>query len=94
VIAKTSAATKSTAKKKSLRQFTGVVTAIEKTSLTVEKSGKQARTMTFVRDESTSTQGDLEKNARVTVYYRDRDGRSVAHKVVVKSGDASASTER
>jgi len=93
--AKSTAGSKSTAKsKRTLRQFTGIVTALDKGSLTVEKSGKKARSMVFVRDESTKTTGDLEKDARVTVYYRERDGHSVAQRVVVKSDDTSTSTER
>jgi hypothetical protein len=72
------------AKKKALHQFTGVVTAVDKTSITVEKGGKNAKTMVFTRDAEMRTDGDLARDARVTVYYRDEDGKPVARKVVVK----------
>lgn len=80
------------AKKKSyaFRQFTGVVTALDKGSLTVAKNGKQAKTVVFSRHAEMKTTGDLEKDARVTVYYRDEGGRTVAHKVVVKAAPLAA----
>ena len=68
----------------SLRQFTGHVTALDRLSLTVEKRGRSPRTMTFTRDAAMETSGAVEKEARVTVYYRDEDGRAVAHRVVGK----------
>ena len=71
-------------------QFTGFVTAFDKQSLTVEKRGKQPSSRTFARHEAMSTTGDLVKDARVTVYYRDESGKSVAHKVVVKAGPETA----
>lgn len=71
-------------KRVALHQFTGVVTALDKTSITVEKSGKKAKTMVFVRHAEMSATGDVEKNARVTVWYRDEAGQPTAHKVVVK----------
>ena len=37
------------------------------------------------------TTGELEKDARVTVYYRDEGGQPVAHKVVVKAAPLAAS---
>ena len=77
--------------KASYRQFTGYVTAIDKSSITVEKRGKTPESRTFVKDASLSTTGEIEKNAHVTVYYRDKDGQPVAHKVVVK-GTAMAKT--
>ncbi len=83
-----------TAKKATMRQFTGWVTTLDKNSITVEKRGNAARTMTFVKHAEMSTVGDLEKDARVTVYYRDEGGRATAHKVVVKPAGASASAGR
>ena len=77
-------------KSAALHQFTGVVTAVDKASLTVEKSGKTPRTVVFARHAEMSAQGDVERNARVTVYYRDEDGHSVAHKVVVKTSSGAA----
>jgi len=81
---KSKRATKSTSKSKRTRQFTGVVTALDKASMTVEKGGKKARSMVFVREDATKTEGDLAKNVRATVYYREHDGKFVAHRVVVK----------
>ncbi|MCC6650830.1 MAG: hypothetical protein IT348_06745 [Candidatus Eisenbacteria bacterium] len=79
-------------KKKSyaFRQFTGVVSSMDAGSLTVEKSGKQAKTMVFSRHDGMKTTGDLVKDAKVTVYYREEGGRPVAHKVVVKDSPLAA----
>ena len=68
-----------------LHQFSGVVTAIDKSSLTVEKQGRSPRTMQFARDAKMSTQGEVETQAHVTVYYRDEDGKPTAHRVVVRT---------
>jgi hypothetical protein len=68
-----------------LHQFTGVVTALDKTTLTVEKRGKKPRTVVFTRHAEMKSSGEVEKNARVTVYYRDEGGHSIAHRVVVKT---------
>jgi hypothetical protein len=71
--------------KQTTRQFTGVVTALDKTSLTVEKSGKNPRTMVFTRHaEMRTVGGDLEKDSRVTVHYRSEGREMVAVRVVVK----------
>ena len=80
------------AKKKnvSLHQFSGVVTALDKSSLTVEKGGASPRSMVFTRHPAMRTTGELEKDARVTVWYRDEDGHPVAHRVVVKAGAVAA----
>lgn len=89
---KSAVATPSAAKKSySYRQFTGVVTSLDKASLTVEKTGKAAKTMVFSRHTEMKTSGDLEKDARVTVYYREEGGKPVAHKVVVKSAAGASS---
>lgn len=89
-----SAASSSTAKSAKsatgMRQFTGVVTALDQTTLTVEKHGKKPRTVVFTKHAEMKTTGEVEKNARVTVYYRDDGGRSVAHRVVVKPERARA----
>ena len=85
-------ATASAAKRKSyaFRQFTGVVNALDGTSLTVEKTGKQAKTMVFSKFDGMKTTGTLVKDARVTVYWREEGGRPVAHKVVVKEAPLTA----
>ena len=80
-----SATTASVKAKQSTRQFTGVVTALDKTSITVEKGGKNARTMVFTRHaEMRTVGGDLEKDSRVTVHYREEGREVVAVRVVVK----------
>jgi hypothetical protein len=88
------AATAASAHKKSaaLHQFSGTVTALDKGSLTVEKGGASAKSMVFTRSPETKTSGELAKDARVTVWYRDEDGRLAARKVVVKT--TSADTAR
>ncbi len=72
-----------------LRQFTGYVSAIDKTSITVEKRGKVPETRVFAKHEELRTTGDVEKDARVTVYYREEGGQSIAHRVVVKPARSS-----
>ena len=84
------AASATTKKTAALRQFSGVVTALDRSSLTVARTGKTAKSMVFSRDAALRTTGELEKDARVTVWYRDEDGRPVAHKVVVKSPPQTA----
>jgi hypothetical protein len=86
------ASARSTKAKNTLRQFTGYVSAVDKTTLTVEKRGKQPRTLVFTKHEDMSVVGEIEKDARVTVYYRDESGHSVAHRVVVKASDGGSST--
>jgi len=80
------------AKRKSaaLHQFSGVVTALDQGSLTVEKRGTGAKTMVFTRHPEMRATGELQKDARVTVWYRDEDGHPVARKVVVKAGTETA----
>lgn len=67
-----------------LRQFTGYVSAIDKTSITVEKRGKNPEARVFAKHDEMRTTGDVQKDARVTVYYREEDGKAIAHRVVVK----------
>lgn len=78
------ASASATTAKKTMRQYTGWVTAHDKSSITVEKRGKKPESKVFSKHAEMSTTGDVEKEARVTVYYRDEAGRPVAHKVVVK----------
>jgi hypothetical protein len=91
--AKKSDAAKSAKARNALRQFTGVVTSMDANTLTVEKGGKQPRTLVFTRLDDMKTVGEIERNARVTVYYRDNGGKAIAHKVVVKPAN-SASGEK
>jgi hypothetical protein len=73
-----------------LHQFTGVVTALDRASLTVERAGKNARTLVFARHPEMKTTGELAKDAHVTVFYREESGHTVAHKVVVKTPAVTA----
>jgi hypothetical protein len=83
--AETGTSTSASAKaKQSVRQFTGVVTAMDKTSITVEKGGSKPRTMVFTRTAAMRTVGDVGKDARVTVYYREDGKETQAVRVVVK----------
>jgi len=71
--------------KKSLRQFTGFITSVEKETFTVEKrTKKNTRTMSFNRHAEMRVDGNLEEGAKVTVYYRTDGKHDVAHRVVVK----------
>jgi len=67
-----------------LRQFTGYVAAIDKGSITVERRGKKPVTRVFVKHAEMTSTGDVGRDARVTVFYRDEGGQSVARRVVVK----------
>jgi hypothetical protein len=87
----TSATSTSAKAKQTTRQFTGVVTALDKTSLTVEKGGKKPSTMVFTRHAEMRMIGDLEKDARVTVYYRAEGREAVATRVVVKAAKDDSS---
>jgi hypothetical protein len=90
---KSSAAPPATAakNKSGSRQFTGYVTALDRSSLTVEKRGQKPHSMTFSRDEATTTSGEIGKETRVTVYYRDEGGHNVAQRVVAKTAAAKPS---
>src|SRR5688500_18493350 len=69
--AATASQARSTKPGNAMHQFSGVVTAVDKSTLTVEKKGKKPRTVVFTRHSEMKSSGDVEKNARVTVYYRD-----------------------
>jgi len=84
------AAPKST--KAGYHQFTGTVTALDKSTITVEKRGKNPRSVVFTRHAEMKADGEVEKSTRVTVYYRDEGGKPIAHKVVVKPARSRAST--
>jgi hypothetical protein len=73
------------------RQFTGVVVSLDATSLTVEKGGRTPKQMVFVRHAAMRSTGDVEKDARVTVYWREEAGKPVAHRVVVRPTAPSGS---
>src|SRR3989441_10855364 len=73
-----------------LHQFTGIVTSLDKATLTVEKRGKNPRTVVFTRHAEMKTTGEIDKNSRVTVFYRDEGGKSIAHRVVAKPGRSRA----
>src|SRR5882762_5244192 len=93
--ARRATAAASAAKSKTgLKQFTGIVTALDKTTLTVEKGGKKPQKRVFTRHAELKTTGELEKDAHVTVYYRSEGNQDVAHRVVVKPAGESASSDR
>src|SRR5258706_6819496 len=48
-----------------LKQFSGFVSAIDKTSITVERRGKKPETRVFTKLDEMRTSGDVEKDARV-----------------------------
>jgi len=73
-----------TRSRNAVRQFTGYVTSLDRTSLTVEKRGKNPRSMVFTKDAALPLSAAVEKDARVTVYYRDEDGRAFAQRVIAK----------
>jgi hypothetical protein len=80
-----SASTETPAPKKSAsyRQFTGTVVALDASSITVEKGGKTPKQMVFARHAAMRSTGDVGKDARVTVYWRDEAGRrSRTHRAV------------
>ena len=66
-------------------QFTGTVVSLDAASITVEKGGKTPKQMVFSRHSTMRSTGDVAKDARVTVYWRDEAGKPVAHRVVVKA---------
>jgi hypothetical protein len=66
-------------------QFTGTVVSLDESSITVEKGGKTPKQMVFTRHSEMRSTGDVAKDARVTVYWRDEAGKPVAHRVVVKA---------
>jgi len=78
------------AKKKAVKtyQYTGVIVAMDKSSLTVQKGKTKPTTKKFSKYEKMKVTGDLEKGARVTVYYRTQGDEAIAHRVVVKDEDA------
>jgi hypothetical protein len=79
--ASSKSATSAASKSNSTRQFTGYVTAMDKKSITVEKRGKAPKTMVFVRDDDTKSVGEVAKDGRVTVHYREEGGQFVAQRV-------------
>jgi len=85
------AAPASPRKSAAYRQFTGTVVALDAASITVEKGGKSPKQMVFARHAAMRSTGDVGKDARVTVFWRDEAGQPVAHRVVVKTATASAS---
>lgn len=85
VAAKREAKAASASAKNNYRQFTGTVIAVDQSTITVEKGGKTPKQMVFARHAGMRSAGDVEKDVRVTVYWRDEAGKPVAHRVVVKT---------
>ena len=84
----TQAAPAAPRKSAAYRQFSGTVVALDASSITVEKGGRTPKQMVFSRHAAMRSTGDVEKDARVTVYWRDEAGQPVAHRVVVKTATA------
>ena len=91
---KASAAKSEAKAKNGQRQFTGIVTAIDKSTFTVEKRGRKPQTRVFSRHAEIRTEGDLAKDARVTVHYREQGGQAIAHRVIVKPEDGTPKGDR
>jgi hypothetical protein len=70
-------------------QFTGVILAMDKSTLTVQKGKTKPTKKVFSKLEKMRMTGDVEKGARVTVYYRKQGDEVIAHRVVVKPDKAS-----
>ena len=77
-----------------VRQFSGYVAAIDKSSITVERRGKKPVSRVFEKHAEMTSTGEIGKDVRVTVYYRDEDGRAVAHRVVVRPATNGSRTGR
>ena len=71
-------------------QFTGVVTAMDHGSITVERGGRRPKSMVFVKHPDMKSAGDVAKNARVTVWYHDDGGHPTATRVVVRTATTAA----
>jgi hypothetical protein len=82
--AKRSASPERARRAASLRQFTGYVTAVDHASLTIEKRGKNPQSRVFMKHDEMRAAGDIEKDARVTVFYREEGGKAIAHRVVAR----------
>lgn len=85
------ATTSAPGKSAGYRQFTGTVVAVDGSSITVEKGGKTPKQMVFARAASLRSTGDIGKDSRVTVYWRDEAGKAVAHRVVMKTDSGGGS---
>jgi hypothetical protein len=70
-------------------QFTGVIVAMDKSTLTVEKGKAKPTRQVFSKHETMKVTGDIEKGTRVTVYYRKQGNRAIAHRVVAKDAASS-----
>ena len=76
------------------RQFTGYVTSIDAKSVTVEKRGKKPETRVFVKHDEMQTEGEIAKETRVTVYYREADGKAIAQRMIAKPPSSKSSKTR
>jgi len=76
------------------RQFTGYVTSLDAKSVTVEKRGKKPETRAFVKHDEMKTEGEIAKETRVTVYYREADGKAIAQRMIAKPPSSKSSKSR
>ena len=75
-------------------EVTAPFTSFDKNTITVEKRGKKPESRSFSRHAEIRTEGDLVKDARVTVYYREQGGQAIAHRVIVKPQNGNAKGTR
>lgn len=77
-------------------QLTGTINAVSDTSLTIthrkNKEGKTETTFTLSGD--TKKDGELKKDAKVTVFYHEDGGKMVASRVKAAPAAAAASTKK
>src|SRR5262245_43100886 len=70
-------------------QFTGTGVSLDDAAIMGEKGGRTPKQMVFTRHSTMRSTGDVAKDSRVTVYWRDEAGKPVAHRVVVKAAATS-----
>ncbi len=89
-----SSSAKATEKAKD-HQATGKVVAASDTNLVISKAvGKKKSEWTFARTADTKVQGNLAKDAKVTVYYNEENGKKIARRVKVLEPKSGATPEK
>ncbi len=74
---------------------TGKVVAASDTNLVISKAvGKKKSEWTFARTADTKVQGNLVKDAKVTVYYNEENGKKIASRVKVLEPKSGATPEK
>ncbi len=81
---KAASPTAKTTEKPKQHQATGQVASSSDTSLVIFKAvGTKKSEWTFVRNADTKVRGTLAKDAKVTVYYQEENGKKIARRVKV-----------